>query len=86
MRILPRVTLRVTDEQTGRAPHEQNQPLALPLGRGCCVFHRLGWNRVYTLITKNSLINIVRPSDHLESLLFLADYSVELHCFDSAEG
>eukprot|EP01043_Picozoa_sp_COSAG02_P035920 COSAG02_NODE_2602_length_8446_cov_64.870492_4_plen_82_part_00 len=32
------------------------------------------------------LLNTEHPSDHLESLLFLADYSVNWHCFASAEG
>jgi hypothetical protein len=34
---------------------------------------------------ENSLISTAHPSDHLESLLFLADHSVNWRCFDSAE-
>jgi hypothetical protein len=55
--------------------------------------HRLGWNRVdyaklidiYSNICDKYDESRAPPADHLESLLFLADYSVNCDCFDSAE-
>eukprot|EP01043_Picozoa_sp_COSAG02_P003554 COSAG02_NODE_87_length_38906_cov_69.688697_12_plen_75_part_00 len=73
------MTLRSAFERPPPLPRPTPNAGAVPVFR-----HRLGC-QLEAWSTYNPLINTVHASDHLESMLFLTDYSVNYDCFDTAE-